>query len=45
MRAAPDKPSMMRLGMVDLKVGYVLSAVLAVIFVSLGRQPSRTRAA
>ena len=34
--SAPDKPSMLRLGMLDLKVGYILSAVLAVIFVSLG---------
>lgn len=34
--AASDKPAMLRLGMFDLKVGYILSAVLAVIFVSLG---------
>lgn len=35
-KVAPDKPSMLRLGLLDLKVGYVLSAVLAMIFVSLG---------
>jgi Mn2+/Fe2+ NRAMP family transporter len=35
-KVAPDKPSMLRLGLLDLKVGYILSAVLAVIFVSLG---------
>jgi Mn2+/Fe2+ NRAMP family transporter len=35
-KSAPDKTSMLRMGMLDLKVGYILSAVLAVIFVSLG---------
>ena len=34
--AASDKRAMLRLGLLDLKVGYILSAVLAVIFVSLG---------
>ena len=35
-KAASDKRDMLRLGLLDLKVGYLLSAVLAVIFVSLG---------
>lgn len=34
--AVADKPSMLRLGLLDLKIGYILSAVLAMIFVSLG---------
>lgn len=35
-KTAPDRVSMLRLGMFDLKTGYWLSAVLAVIFVCLG---------
>jgi len=35
-KTTPDKASMLRLGLLDLKVGYVLSALLAVVFVSLG---------
>ena len=35
-KIAEDKKGLLRLGMTDLNVGYILSAVLAVIFVSLG---------
>ena len=35
-KQASDKHTLLRLGLLDLKVGYILSAVLAVIFVSLG---------
>ena len=35
-KTAEDKKGLLRLGMTDLNVGYILSAVLAVIFVSLG---------
>ncbi len=35
-QAVSDKREMLRLGLLDLKVGYILSAVLALIFVSLG---------
>lgn len=35
-RTTRDKREMLRLGLLDLKVGYVLSAALAVVFVSLG---------
>ncbi|HXV63180.1 MAG TPA: Nramp family divalent metal transporter [Vicinamibacteria bacterium] len=35
-RVASTKREILRLGMFDLKVGYLLSAVLAVVFISLG---------
>ncbi|MFQ5789320.1 MAG: hypothetical protein ACE5JI_02480 [Acidobacteriota bacterium] len=35
-KTAKDKPDMLRLGMTDLRIGYWLSAILAVVFVSLG---------
>jgi Mn2+/Fe2+ NRAMP family transporter len=35
-KTAKNKREMLELGMADLRVGYVLSAVLAVVFVSLG---------
>ena len=35
-KIAEDKKGLLRLGMTDLNVGYILSAFLAVIFVSLG---------
>lgn len=38
-----DKREMLAMGMTDLRVGYVLSAVLAVVFVSLGANLLRPR--
>jgi Mn2+/Fe2+ NRAMP family transporter len=35
-RTSDDKSDMLRLGLFDLRVGYVLSVVLAVVFISLG---------
>lgn len=42
-KKAKDKQDMLRMGMIDLRTGYWLSAVLAIMFMSLGANQLRPR--